>query len=467
MKKLFSLLLAAVLALGLTTIAWAVTEEEPGGQAGQTYTDDDRIVIEKCYRLVNDGAVSPAETFHFTLTTLGVTDSTETLDTMPRFTDADGAPITGFDISFAEGEATAAGTVKSYTLMLPEYDTVGIYSYEIAEVVDDDARTAGVTYNGQKLLLKVTVIQTEDGRVRVAAVHLGNEDGDKVKQVVNTYAAGTLDVTKTVAGLMGEANRDFRFTVTLTRPAELVMASTIGLTVAGTAQSFTPVWDSNGRCTVTFDLRHGQTASLTNLPYGMSYTVAEDDYTAIGYTTEKTGDSGTISAAGVTAAFTNAKGGSVDTGVLLDSAPYAMLLVLALAGGAYTLAVDGGGAVTLRIPCEKAGKYRYTLCQEPGKLARGQYDHRTYYITVTVTEDGRVTAAVYGDAAQEGDKYDAIEFVNRYLYRPDPEDPVKPSPKTGDGGLGLLAALALSSGAGIAALGGTAAVAALLRRQEP
>jgi len=129
--------------------------------------------------------------------------------------------------------------------------------------------------------------------------------------------------------------------------------------------------------------------------------------------------------------------------------------------------VDGGGAVTLRIPCEKAGKYRYTLCQEPGKLARGQYDHRTYYITVTVTEDGRVTAAVYGDAAQEGDKYDAIEFVNRYRYRPDPEDPVKPSPKTGDGGLGLLAALALSSGAGIVALGGTAAVAALLRRQEP
>lgn len=29
MKKLFSLLLAAVLALGLTTMAWAVAEEEP------------------------------------------------------------------------------------------------------------------------------------------------------------------------------------------------------------------------------------------------------------------------------------------------------------------------------------------------------------------------------------------------------------------------------------------------------
>lgn len=336
MKKIFSLMLAAVLALGLTAMAWAVAEE-PGASGGTTYTDDDRITIEKCYRLVNDGTVSPAETFHFSLTTLGVTDSTETLATMPRFTDANGDLITGFDISFAEGEATAAGVVKSYTLMLPAYDTVGIYTYEIAEVVDDDAHTAGVTYNTQKLLLKVTVIQTEDGRIRVAAVHLGDEDGDKVGQVVNTYAAGTLDVTKTVAGLMGDQNKPFHFTATLTRPAGLVMDSTIGLTVAGVAQAFTPVWDNNGRCTVSFDLKHGQTASLTNLPYGMSYTVAEDDYTGSGYTTTQTGDSGAISAGSVTAAFTNTKGGNVDTGVLLDSAPYALLLVMALSGGAVLL----------------------------------------------------------------------------------------------------------------------------------
>lgn len=336
MKKIFSLMLAAVLALGLTAMAWAAAEE-PGDPAEETYTDDDRITIEKCYRLVNDGTVGPAETFRFSLTKLGVTDSMETLATMPCFTDANGALITGFDISFAEGEATAAGAVKSYTLMLPAYDTVGIYTYEIAEVVDDDARTAGVTYNTQKLLLKVTVIQTEDGRIRVAAVHLGDENGDKVGQMVNTYAAGTLDVTKTVAGLMGDRNKPFHFTVTLTRPAGLVMGSTIGFTVAGVEQTFTPVWDNNGRCTVEFDLKHGQTASLTNLPYGMTYTVAENDYTDSGYTTAQTGDSGTIGAGSVTAAFTNTKGGNVDAGVLLDSAPYALLLVMALSGGAVLL----------------------------------------------------------------------------------------------------------------------------------
>ena len=136
------------------------------------------------------------------------------------------------------------------------------------------------------------------------------------------------------------------------------------------------------------------------------------------------------------------------------------------ADGAYTCTVDGGGTVTLRIPCGKAGKYRYTLCQEPGKLARGQYDDRTYHITVTAAADGRVTAAVYGDAAQEGDKYDAIEFANSYRYRHTPEEPPRPSPKTGDGGLTLLAALALSSGMGLVGLGSTAAVATLLRRKK-
>ena len=99
------------------------------------------------------------------------------------------------------------------------------------------------------------------------------------------------------------------------------MNSTIGFSVAGADQSFTPAWDDNGQCTVDFTLKHGQTASPTNLPYGMSYTVTEDDYTGEGYTTAVTGDSGTIEAAAATAEFTNTKGGSIDNGVLLDSAP--------------------------------------------------------------------------------------------------------------------------------------------------
>ena len=122
--------------------------------------------------------------------------------------------------------------------------------------------------------------------------------------------------------------------------------------------------------------------------------------------------------------------------------------------GVYTCTVSGGGTVTLSIPAGREGKHLYTLRQEPGRLSRGAYDDRTYHIAVTVAADGRCTAAVYGDPALEGDKYDAIVFANRYRSRPAPEEPLRPSPKTGDGAVALYAALALSSMAGIAVLNG-------------
>ena len=122
--------------------------------------------------------------------------------------------------------------------------------------------------------------------------------------------------------------------------------------------------------------------------------------------------------------------------------------------GVYSCTVSGGGTVTLSIPADREGKHLYTLRQEPGQLSRGRYDDRTYHIAVTVAADGRCTAAVYGDPALEGDKYDAIVFANRYRSRPAPEEPLHPSPKTGDGAVALYAALALGSMAGIAVLNG-------------
>ena len=113
--------------------------------------------------------------------------------------------------------------------------------------------------------------------------------------------------------------------------------------------------------------------------------------------------------------------------------------------GVYTCTISGGGTVTLSIPADREGKHLYTLRQEPGRLSRGAYDDRTYHIAVTVAAD---------DPALEGDKCDAIVFANRYRAHPAPEEPSRPSPKTGDGGVMLYAALALGSMAGIAVLTG-------------
>ena len=109
MKKCFALLLTLLLALGLTATAFAVEGETPTRPSitvdGQTYEDITEVPITKLYQLVNDGTVSPAETFRFSIAADSVTDSaiTSAAD-MPAFT-----PST-FDIAFSEGAATAEFT---------------------------------------------------------------------------------------------------------------------------------------------------------------------------------------------------------------------------------------------------------------------------------------------------------------------------------------------------------------------
>ena len=170
----------------------------------------------------------------------------------------------------------------------------------------------------------------------MAAVHteknFNGTAADKTKKdsFTNTYSAGKLSVTKTVAGNLGDQSKKFDFSVKFTKPADKTVMSTITATVAGQNVTFTPVWNEAGEYTFTFQLAHDQTATFDNLPYGVNYTVTET--AANGYTTTKTGDTGTINAAEQTAAFTNTKTGTIDMGVMLDSMPY--VLVLAVVGAA-------------------------------------------------------------------------------------------------------------------------------------
>ena len=103
---------------------------------------------------------------------------------------------------------------------------------------------------------------------------------------------GNLTVSKVVAGNAGETDEGFRFTVTL---------------------SDTSINDTFGDMTFTdgvadFTLKHGESKTATGLPAGITYTVAEDDYSDDGYVTTKTGDTGTIAKDGTsTAVFTNTK----------------------------------------------------------------------------------------------------------------------------------------------------------------
>lgn len=318
-KRLFACLLALTMMLGLSATAFAE-------QAETTPTDQKIVKIKKVYKLEGAGT-SPAETFTLKQDGDGtVTDG-----------EAKSAPALGkiTGAAFKENDATATGTEKDITVTLPEYTSVGVYEYKLKEVA---GTTAGVTYYGKDIKLVVTVVNAENnGKLRVAAVHTEDVNGEKSDTFENTYSAGTLNVSKTVTGNLGDKDKYFEFKVTLT--GENKKSYGKSYTVTDGSNTSNPTTIEIGKET-TFFLRDGETISIANLPYGVTYAVTEtkvDDYkTKVNGTEGNTVTEQKISSAAQNVAFENNKNkesGDIDTGVYLDNLPYILVFagVLAIA----------------------------------------------------------------------------------------------------------------------------------------
>lgn len=147
-------------------------------------------------------------------------------------------------------------------------------------------------------------------------------------------ASANLTVTKTVTGKLGDTNKAFTFTITKAD------GTAVNITNANieTTDNTKAVWlDDNGK----FTLKDGASITFKNLPSGQ-YKVTEADYTGEKYETSYVVDSGepqsgieaavTMSGTNMTLAFTNHCGLKPDTGVLLDTLPYIVILAV-VAGG--------------------------------------------------------------------------------------------------------------------------------------
>lgn len=307
-KKLLACLIAAATMFTMGSTAFAAT------------TDQETVTVNKVYKLTNAGTVSPEETFTLQQTKKEVVDGEA--KEVPDLVVINGA-------TFAQGEATFEGSSKEITVTLPKYDNVGVYEYTLKEVA---GTTAGVTYYGDNIKLVVTVVNGENGNLRIAAVHTESK-GDKKDSFENTYSAGTLKVSKTVTGNLGDESKYFEFKVKLTGEDGKTYGDSYVVT-GGSNRANPSTIKINGEET-TFLLKHGETISIANLPYGVTYTVTET--AADGYTTTETGDTGKVSAADQTAAFTNDKTGTPDMGVNLTTLPYILVFagVIVIAGAAF------------------------------------------------------------------------------------------------------------------------------------
>lgn len=313
MKKVISLMLVLTMILSFAVVASAAE----GDVAAKL---DKNVVVPKTY-VVNNGT-APAEIFTFVFEGISYKNGDGELvagAVIPEI-----APVT---ISFDALTATASKTVE-FAIDPDDYQ-LGVYTYKVTEVTPVP-QTTGVTYSDEELYLVLTILRDEESNKHyVAAMHYESAVGtDKSSGFTNEYDAGDVIITKEITGNMADMDKEFTFTVEFTVPAGTVAKSAVVVNVAGTSEII--VLDAETK-TITFTLGDGETATITNIPAGVTYTVTEDkeNYTQI---IVNEGDGIITGGDKDLYAFTNDLESEVDTGISMDSMPYILMLAVAVIG---------------------------------------------------------------------------------------------------------------------------------------
>lgn len=234
-------------------------------------------------------------------------------------------------------------------LLGDNYNKVGKYAYTISE---NETNIPGITKDPHTYEMIVTVVNKQKDNLTNEIgygyyVGMYDAEGRKVPAVfTNTYNSYSLEVKKTVEGNFGDLGDTFTFYITLGNAEgkdNNYASATVKVSDTNNAANNVTWTIGGGQQTVI--LKHGQTATISNLPVGVTYTVTEnktnDDGSAWVYTTTgeaKSEDNKTIVAEDNKVEIVNKHEGTPDMGVVLDNAPYiAMLAIVAFGGVALML----------------------------------------------------------------------------------------------------------------------------------
>ena len=349
LKKLFAGIVAAAMMLTMGATAFAA---DTGVNASG------KVEIKKTYTVVNNNTEAPAATFKLKqIDAVGSGMSDNYGGEVPNLKFVDEANKIVSELEFKNASKETQDGIFEIELDNDAYKKgVGVFTYTLEEVADD---VAGVTTDPRQFILTVYVLQKDGGLEKTVTVKEATETGKKkLDSVKNEYKAGTLNIKKIVEGDLGDRNHKFTFTVNL--ESDNRVASTIY--VDGKAKELT--WnEAEGKYTATItdiELKHDENVNITNIPYGVTYTVNEvgekedgtlDVTTNAGTENEKTVEytvtyDDAKSAEMADAAkdsktvITNSAGKfDIDTGVILDNAPYIALLTI-VAFGAVALVLN-------------------------------------------------------------------------------------------------------------------------------
>lgn len=333
-KSIFGRVAASLVAAALLASMTAVPAFAASDDPGITYPpfQENKFTIQKTL-YVQENSYTPTVTFDFTVTP-GTADSKAEAGPTDGVKQVSGAAFTTGDTT--GGNSTADAT---FQVDMSKFKHAGVYKYTVTETTPDNPY-AGITYTKETKTLYV-YIENDGSGLKLAYTELVDENGTgKTNNFDNTYGdtdtdkniLNDLTLKKTISGTGANMSEKFTFTIKVDGDEKgekfLVKFSD------GTTADLTLI--SGESKTIT--LGNNDTATIYGLSAGDTYTITENEGGQNGYTTTVSGDTfeeGTYKVTGTisndtTIAYDNNKGASTPTGVIMNIAPYALLVVVAL-----------------------------------------------------------------------------------------------------------------------------------------
>lgn len=360
MKKMFALMLAAMMLLAMMPAAMAATSAYTPVTPGENNQPDlklDHILTLK------DGLSELFYEITYTFTT-GSAGTTNTA--IKNLNNAvSGEPKIADIVYSSEDNKTPAHNIasKSYTKPLNvNWEGVsikepGVYYWQITKKVTDTDNIADATNVSNSFYLYV-VATDNGGTLNINSVFLSAVDPNSLAgqnskgDITEEYPAQAVNLTlsKTVAGSQGSKNQYFKFEIMLSNPANAAqitydLSGNYDESVSATAyndQQVNPKTVTPGT-KLTIWLKDGQNVTINNMLSGTSYTITEsnnDGYEVTskvreGNETEIDGTGNVVSdtslTASTTVAYTNTKDPEIPTGIELETAAPIVGMILAMA----------------------------------------------------------------------------------------------------------------------------------------
>lgn len=312
-----------------------------------------------------------------TLTIYKAGDALATIQATKNF---DGNPATtpsqfSFVLEGIEGKDTGksfSGTndANGKIVISRAYSEEGTYKYKLSEVKGTDT---GIVYDGTAYYVQVVVKLNETTQKYEAEVSYF-ADADCKNPIKtdnptfnNTTKPGSLTISKTVSGNAADKNKEFTFTLTLSKNGEIIPGEV----------TYGDLTFKDGK--YTFTLKHNGSVTITGIPAGLDYTVTESDNN--GYTVTVNGEN-TATAKGIikagetsTAAFKNTK-----NYVYPPNPPIMDEIIVEITGNSDSVVYDGtehsvkGYTVKISDPRYTEADFTFTGKAEASGVNAGTYE---------------------------------------------------------------------------------------------